>query len=105
MMTPWPMPEDWRRGHPAHRPAPRVSVDKTLAEDVVAQLVRDERTRLQNIAVEVQNRVAILTGSVDTSELMYVAGGVAWRTPGVVDVCNMLRPSDADGPAGKTDPA
>lgn len=102
MMAPWPMPEEWRR-HPAHQPAPGADADRTLAEEVVAELVRDERTRLQNIAVEVQNRVAILTGKVDTPDLMFVAGGVAWRTPGVVDVCNMLRPSTGDEVLGEAD--
>jgi osmotically-inducible protein OsmY len=95
MMMPWPMPDDGSGRH-ARRPAPRVDRDKMLADEVVAQLVGDERTRLQNIAVEVQNGVAILTGHVDTPELMFVAGGLAWRTLGVTDVCNALEPSDGD---------
>jgi len=95
VLTPWPMPDD-RSGQPARRPAPRADGDKMLADRVVTRLVDDERTRLQNIAVEVQNGVAILTGPVDTPELMFVAGGLAWHTPGIRDVCNALEPSDGD---------
>lgn len=94
-MTPWPMPDDGS-GQPTRRPWPRASRDKMLADEVVARLVEDQRTRLQNIAVEVQDGVAILTGPVDTPELMFVAGGLAWQTPGVRDVCNALEPSDGD---------
>jgi osmotically-inducible protein OsmY len=94
-MTPWPMPDDGS-GQPIRRPAPRANRDKIVADNVVARLLQDERTRLQNIAVEVQNGVAILTGQVDNAELMFVAGGVAWQTLGVVDVCNALEPPDGD---------
>lgn len=94
-MTPWPSPDDGS-GQPTRRPAPRADRDKTLADDVVSRLIQDERTRLQNIAVEVQNGVVILTGPVDTPELMFVAGGLAWQTPGVRDVCNALVPSAGD---------
>ncbi|MDQ7911254.1 BON domain-containing protein [Phytohabitans sp. ZYX-F-186] len=99
MMAPWPLPEDEPAGRPSRRPAPRRDNDKVLADRVVERLVRDGRTRPQSICVEVQNGVAILTGRVDTAELMAVAGGLAWQTPGIVDVCNALRPSDGDGPA------
>ncbi|BCB92040.1 hypothetical protein Psuf_093530 [Phytohabitans suffuscus] len=100
-MAPWPLPDDGSGQPPAHRPAPRTSRDRTLADDVVARLVGDERTRLQSIAVEVQNGVAILTGRVDTTDLMFVAGGLAWQTRGIIDVCNVLEPSDRDNdPAG-----
>ena len=98
-MTPWPMPDDGS-GQPTRHPAPRTDRDRIVADKVVARLVQDERTRLQNIAVEVQNGVAILTGRVDTAELMFVAGGLAWQTPGVRDVCNALEPSDGDDLAG-----
>ncbi|MDQ7907621.1 BON domain-containing protein [Phytohabitans sp. ZYX-F-186] len=99
MLTPWPMPDDGS-GQPIRRRARRASSDEILADEVVARLAADERTRLQNIAVEVQNGVAILTGPVDTPELMFVAGGLAWQTPGVRDVCNALEPSDGDDLAG-----
>jgi len=94
-MTPWPMPDDGS-GQPTGRPAPRMSRDRLVADKVVARLIEDGRTRLQNISVEVQNGVAILTGRVDTPELMFVAGGLAWQTLGVIDVCNALEPSDGD---------
>ncbi|MDW5329680.1 BON domain-containing protein [Plantactinospora sp. KLBMP9567] len=71
-----------------------------LADRVVARLVQDERTRLQDIAVEVQNAVAILTGRVETAELIFVAGGLAWQTIGIVDVCNAIESSDGDDLAG-----
>ncbi|MFC0531780.1 BON domain-containing protein [Phytohabitans kaempferiae] len=97
-MTPWPLPDDDAMpGSPSRRPAPRTSDDKVVADRVVARLVHDDRTRTQNISVEVQNGVAILTGYVDTRELVFVAGWLAWQTLGVVDVCNVLKPSDGDG--------
>ncbi|MEE6310722.1 BON domain-containing protein [Plantactinospora veratri] len=74
--------------------------DQVLADQVVARLVQDERTRLQDIAVEVQNAVAILSGRVDTAELIFVAGGLAWQTIGIADVCNALESCDGDDPAG-----
>lgn len=98
MLTPWPSPDDGS-GQPIRRPAPHADRDKIVADKVVARLIQDERTRLQNIAVEVQDGVAILTGPVDTPELMFVAGGLAWQTVGVRDVCNALEPSDGDDPS------
>ncbi len=72
------------------RPAPRWSEDQVIAAGVIARLVGDERTRAEPIAVQVQNRVAILTGRVDLPEAAYVAGYLAWQTPGITDVCNAL---------------
>ncbi|AVT41706.1 hypothetical protein C6W10_21900 [Plantactinospora sp. BB1] len=97
----WPLPDDgsWS-GPPSRRQTPRIHQDQVLADQVVAQLVQDERTRLQDIAVEVQNGVAILTGRVDTAELIFVAGALAWQAMGIADVCNALESRDGDDLAG-----
>lgn len=78
---------------PSRRPAPRPSPDQVLAAGVVARLLLDERTRGEPIAVEVQNRVAILTGRAHHPDAAYAAGHLAWRTPGITDVCNAIDPA------------
>lgn len=87
----WPYPDDafFYRAQPA-RPAERDDVDQAIAEGVVARLLGHDRTGEHHIEVEVQNRVAILTGSVDSLDVAILAGDLAWRTPGIVDVCNTL---------------
>ncbi|MEJ3746977.1 BON domain-containing protein [Actinomycetes bacterium KLBMP 9797] len=56
----------------------------------------DERTSQQHITVAVQNRVAILSGWVDSDEAADIATGYAWRLVGIIDVCNMLQQSEQD---------
>lgn len=96
----WPLPDDGSWPGPPRDQAPRVHRDDMLADQVLVRLVQDERTRLQDIAVEVQNAVAILTGRVDTPGLIFVAGSLAWQTNGIADVCNALESGDGDRPAG-----
>lgn len=75
---------------PSRRPAPRRGADQQIAASLVALLVGDERTREEPIAVEVRNRVAILTGRVTEPDAAVAAGYLAWRTPGIADVCNAI---------------
>jgi osmotically-inducible protein OsmY len=87
-----PMP-----GQPFRRPAPRWNDDQQIAASVVARLVGNERTCEEPIAVEVQNRVAILTGRVYEADAAIAAGFLAWQTPGIADVCNAIEVRGADG--------
>jgi osmotically-inducible protein OsmY len=89
MTIPMPGPGDPFR-HPSRRPAPRWNNDQVIAASVVARLVGDYRTCEEPIAVEVQNRVAILTGRVESPDAAFVAGYLAWQTPGITDVCNAI---------------
>jgi osmotically-inducible protein OsmY len=91
MTIPMPSgPGDASAGRPSRRPVPRWSDDQQIAASVVARLVGNERTCEEPIAVEVQNRVAILTGRVDEPDAAVAAGFLAWQTPGVADVCNAI---------------
>ncbi|MDQ7907618.1 BON domain-containing protein [Phytohabitans sp. ZYX-F-186] len=95
MTIPWPDPDDGFFHHPQRgRPVEREEVDQAVAEGVVARLLGHDMTGDQNIGVVVQNRVAILAGVVDCLEVVILAGDLAWRSPGVVDVCNTLTVSD-----------
>lgn len=91
----WPHPEDafFHRARAGGR-AEREDVDQSVADGVVARLLGDDRTGDQHIQVDVQNRVAILSGAVDSLDVVILAGDLAWCTPGVVDVCNALTTPD-----------
>lgn len=97
MTIPIPGPGDAFPRHPSRRPAPRRSDDQQIAASVVARLVGDDRTCDEPIAVEVQNRVAILTGRVDEPDAAFAAGYLAWQTPGIADVCNAIEVRGAEG--------
>lgn len=90
----WPYPEDafFHRAQPGH-PVEREDVDQAVAEGVVARLLGHDLTGDQHIEVDVQNRVAILTGLVDSLDVVILAGDLAWQTPGIVDVRNALTAS------------
>lgn len=91
MAVVWPYPDDafFYRAQPS-RPVECDDVDQAIAEGVMARLLGHDVTGDQRIEVVVQNRVAILTGVVDSLEVVILAGDLAWRTPGIVDVCNAL---------------
>ncbi|WBB70841.1 BON domain-containing protein [Micromonospora sp. WMMD812] len=89
MVISWPQPDD-PRFHPADD-APLQNEDLRLAALVAQRLCVDWTTRRQQIAVAVQNRVVILSGTVASPEARQVAGDLAWDVPGVFDVCNLLR--------------
>ncbi|MFC0531714.1 BON domain-containing protein [Phytohabitans kaempferiae] len=98
----WPYPEDaFFHGAQPGRPSGRAEADQRVAEGVMARLLGHDRTGDQRIEVDVQNRVAILSGSVDSLEVVIIAGDLAWRTPGIADVCNMLTAPHGDDEAGR----
>lgn len=89
-MMMWPWPDDWpvpRDGRLPHDEDP----DERLARQITAGLLIDDRTRRQRIAVEVQNRVVLLRGVVDTGPTREAATTVVRSVPGVRDICNGLR--------------
>jgi osmotically-inducible protein OsmY len=65
-------------------------VDAALVDRVAERLVTEAVIRGRLVRVMVQNSVVILQGSVDSAEVKAAAGRLAWETPGVFDVCNML---------------
>ncbi|MEV1143781.1 BON domain-containing protein [Micromonospora sp. NPDC049799] len=91
MSMPWPLPDDnWLAGT-GDQPEPD-SGDLRIEALVAQRLSIDWTTRRQQISVSVQNRVVILSGLVSGTDARQVAGELAWDVPGVVDVCNTLRP-------------
>lgn len=95
MVLPWPFPDD--DAFPT-APAPPTEDDTRIAAEVAQRLAGNRFTRRQRISVEVQNRVVILVGTVDTPDVRVTAGNLAWRVPGVADVCNVLRPANRERP-------
>ncbi|MEU7978644.1 BON domain-containing protein [Micromonospora sp. NPDC049081] len=90
MVMPWPLPDDsWLRPEP-DPPGPPGD-DVRLAAEVAYRIVGGVGLRARRITVTVQNRVVILGGVVPDVEARQLAGEVAWRVPGVADVCNALR--------------
>lgn len=65
-------------------------VDDALVERVAERLVAEAEVRGRLVRVMVQNSVVILEGNVDSPADKAAAGRLAWATPGVFDVCNML---------------
>jgi hypothetical protein len=78
--------------------------DVRLTYEVVEALRIDDRVRRQRITVEVQNRVAILSGSVDCRRTAETVVAVVREVPGVRDVCDGLRSREpaVDGGPGAT---
>lgn len=71
-----------------HRPAD--DPDRQLAFVVVQRLVRVLGEPARRVAVEVQNRVVLLDGMVDSAPTAEAVGGLVWDVPGVADVRNSL---------------
>lgn len=67
-------------------------VDDALVDRVAERFIASVDVRGRRVFVMVQNGVVILEGIVDSEESKHAAGRLAWQTPGVVDVCNMLVP-------------
>ncbi|TDC36761.1 BON domain-containing protein [Micromonospora sp. 15K316] len=87
-MPPWPDDALYR-----YLQAPgSTNDDARLAALVAQRLGVDWATRHQEIEVTVQNKVVILSGTVASPEVRRTAGDLAWDVPGVLDVCNTLRP-------------
>jgi hypothetical protein len=87
----WPLPDDgsssqgWRRQPATDDP------DVRLTRQVADALLSDGRTRHQSITVEVQNRVVLLTGTVDTASARQAARYITRDVHGVADICDSLR--------------
>lgn len=71
-----------------HRPAD--DPDRQLAFLVVQRLARVLGEPARRMAVEAQNRVVLLDGTVDSAATAEIVGGLVWDVPGVVDVRNSL---------------
>ncbi len=85
----WPDPEDGPFPPDSRRPRPCADPDARLALVVAGVLGGDNRTR--HVTVEVQNRVVLLSGEVDTRQSADVAVALARGVTGVRDVCDGLR--------------
>ncbi|WP_416904229.1 BON domain-containing protein [Micromonospora echinospora] len=96
MVLPWPFPDDDAR--PAEPSPPAESDDRRLAAEVTQRLNGNRLTRRQRIVVEVQNRVVILGGTVESPDVRLTAGELAWGVRDVADVCNTLRLTDRQRP-------
>jgi osmotically-inducible protein OsmY len=88
-MLPLPFPDDAF----GHRPEPRtpgLDADTRIATMLKERLGLEHGDATRDVAVVVQNRVIILSGSVLSSTTARQIGELAWETPGVYDVCNCL---------------
>ena len=101
-MMMWPFPDDgsFTRGRSGFPAADDPDVRLTYA--VADRLLSDSRIRHQRVTVEVQNRVVLLGGTVDSRSAGKATVEAARGVAGVVDVCNGLRvtgTSTAEDPA------
>jgi osmotically-inducible protein OsmY len=64
--------------------------DRELRSVLVDRLNENIFTQDARIRVEVDHRVVVLDGEVDSPIAKRVAGDDAWDTPGVLDVSNQL---------------
>jgi osmotically-inducible protein OsmY len=64
--------------------------DKVIASKVKTELITNEETKARNIEVEVYQGVVQLSGFVETERSKKMAGDIARRVEGVVDVKNDL---------------
>ena len=97
---PYDIAGEWRDGHGCWQRSPAEpgtdddflvdEVDEALVDRVAERLVAEAEIRGRRVRVMVQNSVVILEGTVDSADVRAAAGRLAWATPGVVDVCNML---------------
>lgn len=64
--------------------------DGQIKSVVVDRLRENPHTRDDDIRVDVEHNVVVLTGEVSSTLAKRAAGDDAWDTPGVVDVSNQL---------------
>lgn len=76
--------------------------DRRRYRGVLRQLANDGRVDPTSVAVEVQDGIAVLTGSVDSPLAKHAAQEAAHRVPGVLDVVNHVRVRGAT-PAPESD--
>lgn len=78
--------------------------DRRRHRRVVRQLTTDGRVDATAVAVEVQDGIAVLTGSVDSAVAKQAAQEAAHRVPGVLDVVNHVAlHGSGGGPASDVD--
>jgi osmotically-inducible protein OsmY len=71
-------------------PDEAVPSDREMKSALVHRLHENLYTQDARIKVDVDHRVIVLGGEVDSTTAKRVAGDDAWDTPGVVDVSNQL---------------
>lgn len=76
--------------------------DRRRYRGVLRQLANDGRVDPTSVAVEVQDGIAVLTGSVDSPLAKHAAQEAAHRVPGGLDVVNHVRVRGAN-PAPESD--
>jgi osmotically-inducible protein OsmY len=76
-------------------PSDELPSDRELKSVLVGRLRENLFTQDAQIRVEVDHRVVVLGGEVDSPIAKRVAGDDAWDTPGIVDVSNELVVSGA----------
>jgi osmotically-inducible protein OsmY len=76
-------------------PSSKLPSDREMKSVLVDRLNENIYTQDARIKVEVDHRVVVLGGEVDSPIVKRVAGDDAWDTPGVVDVSNQLVVSGA----------
>jgi osmotically-inducible protein OsmY len=71
-------------------PNDAVPSDREMKSALVHRLHENLYTQDAHIKVDVDRRVIVLGGEVDSTTAKRAAGDDAWDTPGVVDVSNQL---------------
>jgi osmotically-inducible protein OsmY len=71
-------------------PTDDVPSDREMKSALVHRLNENLYTTDAQIKVDVDNRVIVLSGEVESPTARRAAGDDAWDTPGVVDVSNQL---------------
>lgn len=93
------MPWITRAGHTYYAwqdvPSDTLPSDREMKSVLVDRLHENIFTQDARIKVEVDHRVVVLGGEVDSPTAKRAAGDDAWDTPGVVDVSNQLVVSGA----------
>ncbi|RZU51188.1 BON domain-containing protein [Krasilnikovia cinnamomea] len=79
--------------------------DTRIAWQIVDRLGEHPQWRHQHVTVEVQNRVLILTGTVDSPDTRDALTASARTVHGVRDVCNMLDVSGTQDQRGQFGPS
>ena len=72
-------------------------LDLRLVHEVADRFIADPVIRGGELRITVQNRVAILEGSIDSAAAREAAVRQAWATPGIQDVLNCLRAGESAG--------
>ena len=71
-------------------PTAELPSDREMKSALVHRLNENPYTEDAEIKVDVDHRVIVLGGEVETPIAKRVAGDDAWDTPGVIDVSNQL---------------